>query len=318
MVAVDILEVPLSVSNNRYLLVVQDYFTKWAEAIPLRNQTAATVTTELVNLFTKFGIPHILHSDQGRNFESTLLKQTLEAFGVSKSRTTAYHPQGDGMVERFNRSLLQLLRTYVEQETDWERFLPLVLYAYRTTIHASTGASPFVLMFGRQPKQSDLDVTATAYDPTSYQSHIKSKMAKLQDFVEINLVHSATQQQTYYNQHSTLRQFKVGDPVWLSVPTAGKLAPKWEGGWKIVKLESPLNMKIQNGQKTRDVHINCLRHRLQPQSDEDVVNTEYCHWEPPQVDHSILPHPDVDLSSASTRRYPSRNRRPLDYLMFDT
>ena len=106
MIAVDILEVPVSRNNNRYLLVIQDYFTKWADAIPLHDQTALSVTTALVNVFSRFGIPDIVHSDQGRNFESTLLKQTLEAFGVSKTRTTAYHPQRDCMVERFNRSLL--------------------------------------------------------------------------------------------------------------------------------------------------------------------------------------------------------------------
>ena len=93
-------------------------------------QHSQLLPTALVNVFSRFGIPDIVHSDQGRNFESMLLKQTLEAFGVSKTRTTAYHPQGDGMVERFNRSLLQLLRTYVEEESDWERFLPLILHAY--------------------------------------------------------------------------------------------------------------------------------------------------------------------------------------------
>jgi len=114
--------------------VLGDYFTKWAEAIPLHDQTALSITTAHVNLFSRFGIPAFVHSDQGRN----LLKQTLEAFGTTKTRTTAYHPQGDGMVEQFNRSLLQLLQTYVEEESDWERFLPLLLLAYRTSVHSST------------------------------------------------------------------------------------------------------------------------------------------------------------------------------------
>ena len=92
MVAVDILEVPLSTNNNRYLLVVQDYYTKWAEAVPLPDQTAARITGELIKVFSIFGHPEILHSDQGRNFESSILAQTLEAFGVHKSRTTPYHP----------------------------------------------------------------------------------------------------------------------------------------------------------------------------------------------------------------------------------
>jgi len=88
------------------------------------------------------------------NFESSLLTQTLEAFGVQKSRTTAYHPQGDGMVERFNRSLLQLLRVYVDKQSEWEHYLPLVLYAYRTSVHSSTGVSPFLLMYGRNPSST--------------------------------------------------------------------------------------------------------------------------------------------------------------------
>ena len=113
---VDILEVPLSTNNNWYLLVVQDYFTKWAEAIPL---PATRIARHLTKLFATYGQPEILHSDQGRNFRSTVLAQTLETFGVKKSRTTANHPQGDGMVERFNGSLLQLLRAYVNKENDW-------------------------------------------------------------------------------------------------------------------------------------------------------------------------------------------------------
>ena len=152
MVAVDILEVPVSSNNNRYILVVQDYFTKWADARPIPDQTAVRITRELVHIFAGYGIPEIIHSDQGRNFESTIFQQTMAAFGVKKSCTTAYHPQGDGMMEWFNHKLLQLLRAYVDQQNEWEKYLPLALYAYRTSTHTSTSASPFELMFGRQPK----------------------------------------------------------------------------------------------------------------------------------------------------------------------
>ena len=127
------------------------YFTKWVDAIPLKNQTAATITEKLVQVFSVMGLLSILHSDLGRNFESTLLQQTLDAFGTSKSHTTAYHPEGDGTVKRFNRSLLQMLRMYVDNVADWEQHLPLVLYTYRTSVHSSTGIEPYVLMFGKQP-----------------------------------------------------------------------------------------------------------------------------------------------------------------------
>ena len=84
------------------------------------DQTAVHITQELVKIFSALRIPRIVHSDQGQNFESTVLKQTLSAFGTHKSHTTPYHSQGDGLVERFNRSLLQLLQSYVELEADWE------------------------------------------------------------------------------------------------------------------------------------------------------------------------------------------------------
>ena len=110
MLVADILEVPVSRQNHRYLLVVMDYFTKWVEAIPLHDQTAASITKAIIKICSTFGVLSILHSDQGRNFESHMLHQMLQGFGIRKSRTTAYHPQCDGMVERFNCSLLQLLR----------------------------------------------------------------------------------------------------------------------------------------------------------------------------------------------------------------
>ena len=78
MIAVDILELPVSSRNNIYLLVIQDYFTKWAEAIPMKDQTASRITNKIVKVCSLFGIPKILHSDQGRNFESTILRQTLQ------------------------------------------------------------------------------------------------------------------------------------------------------------------------------------------------------------------------------------------------
>ena len=153
----------------------------------------------LIKVFSIYGIPQVVHSDQGRNFESTLLRQTLEAFGINKSR------QGDGMVEFFNN-----------------------------------------LIFGFTPAPFAI---AVAYDPVSYQ------VPKGPQF-KANLVQAASQQQVYYNGHSYQRQFKVGDAVWLSIPTAGKVDPKWEGGWIVMKVESLITMKVQKGDTRHVVHVN--------------------------------------------------------------
>ena len=185
--------------------------------------------------------------------ESTILRQTLEAFGTKETHTTPYHPKGDGMVERFNRSLLQLLRTYVEKEEDWEQYLPLAVYAYCTAQHPSTGISLFVLMFGRQPKMP-LIGTPLAFDTGTYKKHLCAKFSELQGIVEAN-----------YDRHTRpSRQFKIGDPVWLSIPTAGKLNPRWEGNWRFSSVKSPVTMEIMDGKRSRVVHINRLHHRVQP------------------------------------------------------
>jgi len=309
MIAVDILSVPTSVNGNKCLLVVQDYFTKWADAIPLPNQKAVTITKALVNLFATMGLPQILHSDQGQNFESAILKQTLDAFGVQKSRTTAYHPQGDGLVERFNRSLLQLLRTYIDKESDWEKHLPLALYAYRTAVHASTGVSPHVLMFGREPRSLLFD-SQCSFDAGSYQQYLKAKLAELQDLVESNLVRSAGHQKTHYDKQSTTPSFVVHDKVWLSVPTAGKLQPRWEGDWKVTAIKSPVTIQIYNGRKSKVVHSNRLRHRFQAavnSSESSVTENPAPTWNPPMIEHFI------EETAGSSQRYPARERRPPQF-----
>ena len=307
MVAVDILSVPTSSSGNKCLLVVQDYFTKWADAIPLPNQKAVTITKALMNLFATMGLPDIVHSDQGQNFESTILKQTLEAFGIQKSHTTAYHPQGDGLVERFNRSLLQLLRTYIDKQSDWEQHLPLALYAYRTATHSSTGISPHLLMFGREP-HSALFKSTHSFDPSSYQHFLRTKLTELQDFVESNLVMAGDKQKTYYDKRSHFPSFAVSDKVWLSVPTANKLEPKWEGKWIVISIKTPVTVEITDGKRTKVVHTNRLRHRIQPDSSENTLAEDTTKvWSPPQVEHFIEDTP------IPARRNPPRDRRPPQY-----
>ena len=311
MLAADILEVPVSRQNHRYLLVVMDYFTKWVEAIPLHDQTAASITKAIIKICSSFGVPSILHSDQGRNFESDMLHQMLQAFGIKKSRTTAYHPQCDGMVERFNRSLLQLLRCYVNTEEDWETYLPLVLYAYRTAPHSTTGISPFQLMFGRDPKPATFPPT-NAFDPSSYSAYLLTKLAKLQDLVANKITAAAQQQKNHYNKNSVSRTFSVGEPIWLSIPTAHKLQPRWEGKWTVEEIMGPVNLKITDGKRTKVVHMNRVQHRVQPQGVTEEVPLETsraAEWCPPQIDHLEVP-----CSMESERRYPQRNRRPPDWL----
>ena len=137
LVAIDILgPLPQSEAGNIYILVVGDYFTKWMEAYPIPNQEAETVAKKLVDEFIcRFSIPKQLHSDQGCQFESQLVTQVCKLLHIAKSRTTPYHPQSDGLIERFNRTLIQLLATCTEEHPfHWEK--------YQSAWHITQASSP--------------------------------------------------------------------------------------------------------------------------------------------------------------------------------
>ncbi|XP_041929155.1 uncharacterized protein K02A2.6-like [Alosa sapidissima] len=132
--------------------MAMDYFTKWPEAYAVPDQSAHTTADRLVTeMFCRFGAPEELHSDQGRNFEAEVFAEVCQRMGIRKTRTTPLHPQSDGLVERFNRTLaVQLAILADRQQKDWDLHLPLVLWAYRTAVQESTKCTPAALMFGRE------------------------------------------------------------------------------------------------------------------------------------------------------------------------
>ena len=112
-IAMDIVgPLPKTRRGNEYILVVSDYATRFPEAIPLCRFTATAVAEQLVDLFAKFGIPKEILTDQGTNFTSQLLKELYSLLGVQAIRTTPYHPQTDGHVERFNQTLKNMLKSF--------------------------------------------------------------------------------------------------------------------------------------------------------------------------------------------------------------
>ena len=153
-VSIDYLTIEPSKGGIEYVLVITDHFTRYAQAIPTRNQTAHTTARLLYeNFFVHYGFPARIHSDQGANFESKLIKSLCDLTGMKKTRTTPYHPMGNGMVERFNRTLLNMLGTLQDdKKADWKSHLFTLTHAYNAATHDSTGFSPFYLMFGCHPR----------------------------------------------------------------------------------------------------------------------------------------------------------------------
>ncbi len=153
-VGVDVIQFTKSHEGNRYAIVFVDYLTKWPEVFATPDQSVLTIAKLLVeNIISRHGVPAELLSDRGPAFLSKLLQEVCKLMGIKKVNTTAYHPQTDGLVERFNRTLTDMLAKTVEKGgKDWDRRLPYVLFAYRSSPQESTKESPFFLLYGRDPK----------------------------------------------------------------------------------------------------------------------------------------------------------------------
>lgn len=154
LITMDFLSLEASVGGFENIMVLTDHFTKFAWAAATRDQTAkTTVRVMWQQVIQYFGCPARFHADQGPNFEASVVKQLCDLYGCKKSHTTPYHPEGNGLTERFNRTLLGMLRSLVEEKKSrWADYLPEMIHAYNNTVHTSTGYTPSYLMFGRHAR----------------------------------------------------------------------------------------------------------------------------------------------------------------------
>lgn len=162
-----------------------DVFSKYTLAVPTRDQRATTVASVLVQeWFYKLGVPARLHSDQGRNFEGAVIAQLCHLYGIQKTHTTPYHPQGNGQCECFSRTLHDLLRSLPpEQKRSWTQHLAHVVFTYNTTCHHTTGESPHFLMFGQIPRLPVDFLLAGVEDPVM--GSVEDWVARHQDGLRV-------------------------------------------------------------------------------------------------------------------------------------
>ena len=217
---------PRSSLGKRYVLVVCDYATRYPEAIPLKSIDAPHIAEQLVTLFSHFGVPGEILTDQGSNFTSQLLTEIYRMLHVHPIRTTPYHPQTDGLVERFNQTLKAMLKKAATNEgKDWDKVIPYLLFAYREAPQSSTGFSPFELLYGRSVR-GPLNVLREAWEEAkcenesvvSYVLTMRERFEKMSQIVQDNLEAAQKIQKRWYDQNARQRQFHPGDQVLVLLP----------------------------------------------------------------------------------------------------
>ncbi|KAK2895639.1 hypothetical protein Q8A73_015127 [Channa argus] len=253
-VGVDILgPFPTTEAGNRYILVAMDYFTKWPEAYAVPDQTATTAAQRLVeDMFSRFGVPEELHSDQGWNF--LLFAEVCRRLGVRKTRTTALHPQSDGL--------------------DWDQHLPLVLWAYRTAVQESSQCTPATLMFGRELRTPvDLvfgpppEPEITGGPELDYLRRLKERFSVVHQLARESQGDAGARQKRAYDGRCHGHPFSVGDNVWVYCPVrkrglSPKLTSHWQGPGEILDRISEVVYRVRMPGRGRRVVLH--RDRLAP------------------------------------------------------
>ena len=253
-IAMDVVgPLPRSRLGNKYILTICDYATRYPEAIALPSTEASRIAKELVSLFSRVGIPEEILTDQGSNFMSVLLQEIYQLLGISRIRTSPYHPQTDGLVERFNGTLKAIMKKFTSRnKKDWDEYLPYLLFAYREAPQESTGFSPFELLYGRRVR-GPLDVLREVWTEESERTteithlvQMRERLEEMSSLVRANSARAQKRQKKSYDAKVIEQLLEVGDEVLVLLPTKqNKLKLQWSGPYKITRKVTPVDYEVE-------------------------------------------------------------------------
>jgi hypothetical protein len=205
------------------------------------------------------------------------MKSVLKMIGVTSGFTTAYHPQTDGQTERFNKTLIDMLSMYVNsRQTDWDLYLPYVLFAYRTAKHASTGIEPFYLVYGRNATFPTDVAFEEVHNPPKQDEHVemlRKRIATARDIAKTAIERAQWNQRLSYDpKRNKVVEYKPGDLVWVFKPStekkkATKLLHRWKGPYTVIKKLGEVNYELWNSakpKKNKVVHVRMIKKCLDP------------------------------------------------------
>ena len=260
---------PKCSSGFRYLLTMMCLYTKYPEAIPLKRVDNDTVLEAMFEVFSRYGLPKELLTDQGCVFTSKLTKSMCEAFEIKKIQTSPYHPQSDGAL-RWHACLKGMLKSSQCDLKLWDKQLKYLLFAYRSTPHCVTGFSPFTLMFGRDVRgplemlsDSWLDGDCSNASVCDWLASVKAKMGEMAELVSDREKVAKSKMKEVYDKTAKVKSFEPGDMVLVWKPGLhSKMSDYWEGPFQIECQVSPVIYKVQVPGKlhrSKVLHCNLLK-----------------------------------------------------------
>lgn len=253
---------PITENGNRYLLTIQDNFSKFSDAIPLESTDAIQVALAFAtNFISKHGCPNEIHTDQGRNFMSNLFAALCKIFKIKQLKSTAYHPESLGSLERAHHVFIEYLKHYC-QKNDWDSYIPYCIFFYKTAVNSSTNFTPFRLVYGREaviPSEFANEKVPETFN--KYLDNLFSRLTYTQSQARQNLENAKNRCKYYYDRHLNPRVFNRTDLVYFYKDAKNsKFDPHWAGPYEVARVFNDLNVEIKTkGTKTKIVHANKLR-----------------------------------------------------------
>ena len=341
---------PRNKYNNRYILLCIDSFTRWPEIFAVEDQTAETVVMALLKLIARFGMMTDIVTDRGSAFHGKVVKGLYDKLGIKRNMTTPYHPASNGVVERQNQQVVNGIKTMIDpSQDDWEDKIPLMLMAFRATIHKFTNDSPYYCVYGKNMALPTQLLTesecqgryAMGLRPEALGTEIALKLNGVRkEYLKVMEKH-ASKTQSYANRNREPVDLVVGQSVMLRrVAKKGqskKLHCQWVPGFVITKKHSETNFTVQHLWKRRKFRVNAENIAAYDESFRVDLNTWYkeaedimenlkeCEVTPPiHVETPFVNNEESDSESESDDaagaiapkpRVPGKRRNELELLL---
>ena len=260
---------PTTDNGNMYILTVVDRFTRYAEAFPVKDITTEETAKILVDkIICRYGLPDVVGSDRGPVMVGLVLNQVFKILGVKRVKTSAHHPQSNGVVEIFNKTLKQSLRIWSkEHQRDWDELLAFALFAYNTSFHTLLKETPYYLNHGIHAKDITDELTESDYFRNAsihgYARDLAQRLFKTHQRVR-ELLEQVNEKREKSIDNEAPIEFSIGDQVLLYDPTtpsgvSRKLVRRWTGPYLIVEKHSAVNYTIMKGSEQQKINVKRLR-----------------------------------------------------------